>query len=63
MVAYTNTGGGVPPVPPRRKHGPLYRFLMPWVFLTLFVIVFYSIRVRDPRVSTEYPSWLPGADA
>ncbi|MBQ9493279.1 MAG: N-acetylmuramoyl-L-alanine amidase [Oscillibacter sp.] len=36
---------------------------MPWVFLTLFVIVFYSIRVRDPRVSTEYPSWLPGADA
>ncbi len=62
MMANITTGGGFPAVPPRRKHGPLYRFLMPWVFLTLFVIVFYNVRIRDPRVSTEYPSYLPGAE-
>lgn len=62
MIAYANTGGGFPAVPPRRKHGALYRFLMPWVWLTLFVIVFYSIRVRDPRVNNDYPSYLPGAE-
>ncbi|MBQ6985788.1 MAG: hypothetical protein IJQ25_02235, partial [Oscillibacter sp.] len=61
MIANANTGGGFPAVPPRRKHGPLYRFLMPWVLLTLFVIVFYNVRIRDPRVNTEYPSYLPGA--
>ena len=62
MIAYANTGGGFPAVPPRRKHGALYRFLMPWVWLTLFVIVFYTIRVRDPRVNNDYPAYLPGAE-
>ena len=62
MMASINMGGGFPAVPPRRKHGPLYRFLMPWVLLTLFVIAFYCVRVSDPRVNTDYPSWLPGAE-
>ena len=61
MIANANADGGFSAVPPRRKRGPLYRFLMPWVLLTLFVIAFYSIRVRDPRVSGDYPSYLPGA--
>ena len=62
MIADSNAGGGFPAVPPRRKRGPLYRFLMPWVALTLFVIAFYNVRIRDPRVSAEYPLWLPGAE-
>ena len=47
------------PAEPRRLD-PVLRFLLPWVLLTLFVAAFYLVRVNDPSVKADYPSYLPG---
>lgn len=57
MKPYDNTDGGQSAVPRRRD--PLFRFIAPWVFLTLFVAAFYLVRVHESNANEEYPPWLP----